>query len=280
MPFISMRELLRDPKQVFSDIEDGGEPFVVTRRGHPVAALVPIDPSQVETSVLAAAPEFLRSRREAEDARAEGRTAPLEAVARRLDLWDAEEEPETTTAVAFEDLTLLMQDLFGVPLAEEFTTEAAARIDEISLPVVRVVAGAETPAAVPLQASSAADRVRAINAQLFQLLMHDVMADAKAGVVASLGAEAVTRDDPVRESDQGVFGRRVAEEALNRVSVRLRTFNEQVVETSRESGEFSLSTYEATLRGIGAVHGLTPGIAQTSIHQPHLGSLSARSPYS
>jgi prevent-host-death family protein len=58
MPFITMRELLRDPKAAFSEIENGGEPFVVTRRGHPVAALVPIDPSRVETAILAAAPEF------------------------------------------------------------------------------------------------------------------------------------------------------------------------------------------------------------------------------
>jgi antitoxin (DNA-binding transcriptional repressor) of toxin-antitoxin stability system len=89
MAIITMRELLRAPNEAFERIDEG-EACVVTRRGRPVAALVPIDESEAEKFILAAAPEFARDRNAAEHAHEEGRTTPLADVAQRfgVDLED------------------------------------------------------------------------------------------------------------------------------------------------------------------------------------------------
>ena len=101
MAIITMRELLRSPGDALARIDDG-EPCLVTRHGKPVAALVPVDESQVESYILAAAPEFVEARREAEHARAEGRTISLEDAARELGvhLEEAEAAIEETVAEA------------------------------------------------------------------------------------------------------------------------------------------------------------------------------------
>ena len=78
MAIIGMRDLLRDPKQVFKQVEEGGEPTVVTRNGRPVAALIPVDSENAERLLLGATPEYSASRREAEHASAEGRTHSLD----------------------------------------------------------------------------------------------------------------------------------------------------------------------------------------------------------
>lgn len=89
MAIISMRELLRTPGDALARIDEG-EPCLVTRHGKPIAALVPVDQSQVESFILASAPEFVEARRDAEHARAEGRTISLEEAAQQLgiDLGD------------------------------------------------------------------------------------------------------------------------------------------------------------------------------------------------
>jgi len=262
VPFISMRELLRDPKQVFSAIEENGDPFVVTRRGHPIAALIPIDPSELESSVLAAAPDLLESRHEAEHAREEGRTEPLEQVMQRLDVAEGD-EAERPPSTELEDLTVQLAGLFGAPLAEEISTQAATRIAEISQMVLGAVVDDAEHEALAAREPEPIARVRAINARLFERVMHGVMAEATAGVVASLGTRAVAQNHLVEQSAEGVFGRKVAEEALERVTERVRAFNEQIVEISQETGEFSLSTYETTLRGIDAFESLAQRSGRT-----------------
>lgn len=78
MASISVRDLLRQAKPVFDQIERDQAPVLITRKGRPFAALVPVDPEHAEALTLSAAPELIENRNRARNARAEGRTKPLE----------------------------------------------------------------------------------------------------------------------------------------------------------------------------------------------------------
>src|SRR5450755_654403 len=75
MAIVKMRELLRNPKSVFEELERSGEPVLLTRDGQAVAALFPVDPERAEQIAMAALPEFVQSRARARNARSEERTA-------------------------------------------------------------------------------------------------------------------------------------------------------------------------------------------------------------
>jgi prevent-host-death family protein len=74
---LNMRELARGTSGIIDEVECEHACFVITRRGHPVAALTPIDEESLEDFILAQAPEFVRSRRQAERELAQGRTSSL-----------------------------------------------------------------------------------------------------------------------------------------------------------------------------------------------------------
>lgn len=80
---ISIRELRNRLTQVLRDIEEDGEPVVVTRRGRPTALILPIDTPEAEDFVLANAPEIVASLREADRDLRAGRTITLGAYRRR-----------------------------------------------------------------------------------------------------------------------------------------------------------------------------------------------------
>jgi prevent-host-death family protein len=77
MSAIGVRDLGRNPSKVLDELAEGRRPILVTRRGRPVAVLVPIDPDEVEDQILAYAPEFVAGRAEADADLREGRTVPL-----------------------------------------------------------------------------------------------------------------------------------------------------------------------------------------------------------
>jgi prevent-host-death family protein len=52
---VSIRELQRNASRVVDDVAASGRPALVTRHGHPVAALVPVGERELEDLVLAAA---------------------------------------------------------------------------------------------------------------------------------------------------------------------------------------------------------------------------------
>src|SRR4051794_18430973 len=87
MAIIGIRDLVRGSKDILERVEEGQEPFVITRHGQPVAALVPIAPEDAERYLLAAAPEMIESRKRAEAAGTK-RGRPLEEVAREYGLED------------------------------------------------------------------------------------------------------------------------------------------------------------------------------------------------
>lgn len=76
MPTISIRELGRRLSQVVDEVIRTGRPAIVTRHGRPVSALVAIDPDELEDFVLAHAPEFIRSMRDADADLRAGRIEP------------------------------------------------------------------------------------------------------------------------------------------------------------------------------------------------------------
>lgn len=80
MPKVGVRELQRDASGVIARVMRTGRPTIVTKHNEPVAAVVAIDPGELEDFVLSNAPEFVRSMREADRALAEGRTRSADAV--------------------------------------------------------------------------------------------------------------------------------------------------------------------------------------------------------
>lgn len=254
MPFISIRSLLRDPKAVFEQIESEGEPFVITRRGQPVATLNPIAPSQVEASVLAAAPEFINSRREAEFARSEGRTEPVDVVLQRLGLA-GEESPASTE---FESVAERMARLFGVPVAEQMSEEASARIDDLTREVVMAIAVSD-PEATSIEVDDT-ERIRMMNGLLFSRVLDGMLEGASASVAATLGVSQVGGHSVGDQAD-ALFGKPVADEALERASDKVKAINEELVRAVGEGpGGVSLMSYEIAVRVAAETAGSIAGL--------------------
>jgi antitoxin (DNA-binding transcriptional repressor) of toxin-antitoxin stability system len=82
MDVVTIRELSRSPAQVLARLRSG--PLLVTQGGRPVAALHGLDVGDLEDFVLANAPEFVRSMREADEALAEGRVRPAAEILAEL----------------------------------------------------------------------------------------------------------------------------------------------------------------------------------------------------
>ena len=100
MAAICVLALLMYAVAAFEGMERDRGPVLITRRGRPVAALVPVDSEQAEAMILSSAPELIESRRRAQNARAEGRTTPLEVALRDLDAEEAEDTAQTGGQVA------------------------------------------------------------------------------------------------------------------------------------------------------------------------------------
>jgi prevent-host-death family protein len=80
MSVVGIRELSRQTSKVVDQVQTSGRPAVVTRNGRLVAALVPIAEDELEDWVLANAPEFIDSVRDADTDLAAGRTTSLDAL--------------------------------------------------------------------------------------------------------------------------------------------------------------------------------------------------------
>ena len=74
MAEIGMKGLKTTASAVIDRVEAGAA-YVITRRGRPAAVLLPVD--EAEDLVLANADEYVRMRREARAAYAEGRTTTM-----------------------------------------------------------------------------------------------------------------------------------------------------------------------------------------------------------
>lgn len=80
MATVTIRDLARRSSQVVDAVSSSGRPAIITRRGKPVGALIAIDPDELEDFVLANAPEYARSMRDADADLVRGRTRTLSDV--------------------------------------------------------------------------------------------------------------------------------------------------------------------------------------------------------
>lgn len=86
MSTVGIRELAERASAVVSEVTESGRPMLVTRRGRPVAAVVPIDEEELLDHVLAHAPEYVADMRTADEAIAGGgRGRPADEVFAELD---------------------------------------------------------------------------------------------------------------------------------------------------------------------------------------------------
>ncbi|MBV9141165.1 MAG: type II toxin-antitoxin system Phd/YefM family antitoxin [Pseudonocardiales bacterium] len=85
---VGVRNLANRASAVLDELEHRGRPIIVTRRGHPVAVLAPIDADACYDDVLAHAPEFVAGRKAAEERHARRLRRGLEEVLAELDEGD------------------------------------------------------------------------------------------------------------------------------------------------------------------------------------------------
>jgi prevent-host-death family protein len=82
---IGIRDLARHASSIISDIEQTKEPALITRRGRPVAYVLPVDSVEFEDFVLAHAPEFVEGMAAADAELAAGETTSLAEARRQLE---------------------------------------------------------------------------------------------------------------------------------------------------------------------------------------------------
>jgi prevent-host-death family protein len=83
---IGIRDLANNTSAVVEQVARTGRPTLVTRRGHPVAALIAVDEDELLDHILANAPEYVRSLSLAEAEMSKGqRGRLLDEVVAELD---------------------------------------------------------------------------------------------------------------------------------------------------------------------------------------------------
>ena len=78
LAIVNVRELSRNTSKVIGAVTRTKQPTLVMRGGRPVAALYPVEAEDWEDWVLANAPEFVASMREADEDLRAGRTITLD----------------------------------------------------------------------------------------------------------------------------------------------------------------------------------------------------------
>jgi antitoxin YefM len=85
MSTIGVRELARHASSIINDIEQKKEPALITRRGRPVAYVLPVDSEEFEDFILAHAPRFVEGMAAADAELAAGETVSLADVREALE---------------------------------------------------------------------------------------------------------------------------------------------------------------------------------------------------
>jgi prevent-host-death family protein len=85
MSAIGIRELAKHASAIVNDVEQTKEPALITRRGRPVAYMLPVDSEEFEDFVLAHAPQFVEGMATADAELAAGATTSLADVRGELE---------------------------------------------------------------------------------------------------------------------------------------------------------------------------------------------------
>jgi prevent-host-death family protein len=154
---VSIRDLQRDTSGVVREVTRTGRPAIVTNRGDPVVAVVPVDPDALEDFVLANSPPFVRAMREADAALEAGHVRPASEVFAELG-EERDREPAATerdlrrvaafTARELEVLGLLAQGRTAQSIAEELSISSGTVRTHVAriLDKLAAVARTTTPA--------------------------------------------------------------------------------------------------------------------------------------
>jgi prevent-host-death family protein len=254
MPIIGVRELARHNRELLEKVEKEKVPYLVTRNGRPVAALVPVDPADAERYVIAAAPEFAQSRRQADAEIAMGQTRPLEDLADEM-LGHADAEPEAppqeseSHGVFVHRAAMIdeMAMLFGRDVAVECEYATQARLSELSRTVHEAIAGAAS--------QDQLEEIHALNAELFKTAMPVFFSKKVAERTEGLAEGSVEVD-----ASEGLIGPTLARETLEQVSEYVTGVNREIIGLGKEQPEsLSLASYRLTLRALGRHGPATPG---------------------
>jgi antitoxin (DNA-binding transcriptional repressor) of toxin-antitoxin stability system len=266
VPAVSVRTLLRDASTVFGSLERDGEPILITRRGRPVAALVPVDPEQADAMILSAAPAMIESRRQAETARAEGRTTPLADVLTRLDAMDTEQAAEVRD---------------GKPVRRKLERPAAPAGD-IARPIgpppkhwedLAYLLGARQAAVVNQRAYQCAheithatlakaaearlieqddqpeqfeERITELNCHLLSAMLFSTLTrDLLERVAAAKSGTAPLED--IADPTEGILGKSLAEAALGEATTFVSEVNADVIASSTRDAKLSPEIMETAL---------------------------------
>ncbi|MGH9212372.1 MAG: type II toxin-antitoxin system Phd/YefM family antitoxin [Acidimicrobiales bacterium] len=85
MSTVTIRELANNASAVVAQVAESGRPALVTKHGRPVAAVVPINVTDLEDFVLANSPDYVVGRKRADAELPAGRTQSLDRVLADLD---------------------------------------------------------------------------------------------------------------------------------------------------------------------------------------------------
>ena len=75
---VGVRDLAKNASSIVEEVSSKHERAVITKRGRPVAVMVPVDSAALEDHVLASMPEFVSATTEADAELAAGQTVSLE----------------------------------------------------------------------------------------------------------------------------------------------------------------------------------------------------------
>jgi prevent-host-death family protein len=152
---VGIRDLQRDPSGIIRQVTRTGRPAVVTNRGEPVAAVVPVDPDALEDFILANAPSFVAAMVEADAAVIAGETREASEVFREI-----REESPTTASPDPRRLTPREREILSL-LADGRTNAEIARALHVSPGTVRNnIRRILGKLDIPTQAKAAASRKR------------------------------------------------------------------------------------------------------------------------
>ncbi|MGY3565077.1 type II toxin-antitoxin system Phd/YefM family antitoxin [Sinomonas sp. RB5] len=161
MATITVRELVRDSKRVFETLSAERTPIVVTRNGHPFAALMPIDKDQAETLLLASNPEIVEMQNAAEKVIADGGATSLDDALIRL-----EEESTTTQDEASDTLEVAEAGTSSEEVARDIT-KTADYITDATIKNVASVAASSQPDRQWIE------RIHQLNSELVRIIFFD-----------------------------------------------------------------------------------------------------------
>jgi prevent-host-death family protein len=245
MAIIGIRDLLHASKDILARVENEQEPFLITRHGQPVAALVPVDAAEAERYVLASAPELVESRRRAE-AEPAG-TRPLREVARKFGVDTEELESDSQQAPV--EIVSSLRPFVGMRLAEQYAEEAGERLGLLVQDVLNTAERSGLLEVGSAERAELAERVRAVNGRLLglevQTSVRETASERLQELTSAPEAEASAAEE--REGD-GTFGRSLADAVLDKAVSSVSAVNSRIFSFARQAPQrFSLGAYELSM---------------------------------